>query len=111
LQCRSVHPVAQRIFPRPHIEPQYSCSPPPYLQARDSSGWTCLHHALSLQGPSPAAAAWINATFAVPGVAALREAALGDLDSDVAAVSAEAELLELFRGDADAAQVMSAAWK
>ena len=37
--------------------------------------------------------------------------ALGDLDFDAAEVSAEAGLLELFRGDADAAQVMSAAWK
>ncbi len=81
------------------------------MQARDNSGWTCLHHALSLPGPSPAAAAWINATLALPGVAALREAALCDLDSDAAAVSAEAGLLELFRGDADAAQVMSAACK
>ena len=68
-----------------------------------------MHHALSPPGPSPAASAWIDANLAIPGVAALREAALGDLDSDAAALSAEAAagLLELFRGDADAAQVLS----
>ena len=70
------------------------------LQTRDRDGWTCLHHYLSLPDPSPAAAAWIAAALALPGVAALREAALRELAS--AAPSAE---LELFRGDTDAAQV------
>jgi hypothetical protein len=68
---------------------------------RDRNGWTCLHHALSLPDPSPAAAAWITAALALPGIAALREEALRDL----ASVEAEAVALELFRGDAGAAQV------
>ncbi len=76
---------------------------------RDRNGWTCLHHALSLPDPSPAAAAWITAALALPGIAqaALWEEALRDLDSRPAEPSVEAEelRLKLFRGEAGAAQV------
>jgi hypothetical protein len=77
---------------------------------RYSNGWTCLHHALSLPDPSPAAAAWIAAALALPGIAALREEALRDLASCPAEPSLEAEALTLFRGDAGAAQVRLVRW-
>ncbi len=73
---------------------------------RDFSGWTCLHYALSLPDPSPAAAAWIAAALALPGIAALREEALRDL----ASVEAEPVALELFRGSTGAAQVRRVGW-
>jgi hypothetical protein len=72
---------------------------------RDRNGWTCLHHALNLPDPSPAAVAWIDAALALPGIAALREEALRDLASCPAEPLVEAEALKLFRGDAGAAQV------
>jgi hypothetical protein len=72
---------------------------------RDCSGWTCLHHALSMPYQSPASTAWIVTALALPGVAALREAALSDLASTAADTRAEAAPLALFRGKADGAQV------
>jgi hypothetical protein len=72
----------------------------------DRSGWTCLHYALSLPNPSPAAAAWITAALALPGIAELQEAALLDLASDPSATPVEAAPLELWRGVDDAAKVM-----
>ena len=77
---------------------------------RDRNGWTCLHHALSLPDPGPATVAWIAAALSLPGVAALREAALCDLASDPAVMSTDAAAaqhsrLELFRGNEDAALV------
>ena len=74
------------------------------MQARDNDGWTCLHYALSLPDPSPAAAAWIAAALELQGVASLRETALRDIASAPAATAATA--LELYRGNTDAAQVM-----
>jgi hypothetical protein len=81
-----------------------TCTATHAAQARDRDRWTCLHHALSLPDPSPAAAAWIDAALALPGVALLRETALRDIASVPAVMPATA--LELHRGDTNAAQVM-----
>ncbi len=80
-------------------------------QTRDRCGWTCLHYALSLLNPSPAAASWISATLALPGVAVLQKTALSELASNPTVMykSQEAVLLELFRGDEEAAKVLETA--
>jgi hypothetical protein len=78
------------------------------VQVRDRNGWTCLHHALSLSNPSPAAAAWIAAALALPGVAALRETAILDLaaSASAGALARADAALEPFRGAEDAAKVI-----
>jgi hypothetical protein len=76
-----------------------------HAQARDSTGWTCLHHALSLPDPSPAATAWITTALALQGVAEMREDALHDVALDPAALKKGEANLQLFRGEENAAQV------
>jgi hypothetical protein len=70
---------------------------------RDRVGWTCLHHALSLKDPSPSAAAWIATALTLPSGAMLLETALQDLAD---AVEVEVGMLEHFRGNEDALQVI-----
>jgi hypothetical protein len=80
--------------------------PTNHAQARDRDGMTCLHHALSLPDPSPAASAWIAAALALPDAAELHKIALSDITSGSATISAHVTALELYRGDVNAAQVM-----
>ncbi len=81
-------------------------NPPHVAQAQDRDGWTCLHHALSLPNPSPAAAAWISAALALPGAGALHNMALRDIASGPTSMTVNATSLQLFQGDTNAAQVM-----
>jgi hypothetical protein len=64
-------------------------------QVRDCDGWTCMHHALSLPVPSPAALAWIQAALALPAGPALGDSVRRDL----ASAASRGTRLERFRGE------------